>query len=409
LAPQHGDPDREQEEVDAAEDRDRRRHLGSIDRRRHRIAGQQTLAEAIGEHPFLVEREVAGGVVIHDWIHYPRLASYLRTHPTQLVGGHCEQDGEDEDPQQPALGEERAAPVEERGEKGQADEQRADPHHRVVGQEADRDRRPVRARHAIETGHRLLGIARDEQAQQARNRDVEPDRLGRSVGPADRLRLAGAVLKCPSKAASLAGWLFATMRAFESPDTSCARLNTSARNSAPANERRAKSRCRPRNRDHADTLMTKKVPTMTAPISVCARRLTDDGPNTTPPKSATTARMIGWPAASIQGRPSRSTGTISWPAGVCCQLLATTIQTAENIEPSATMSVAKKWKRGLTRSHPNTSTARKPDSRKKAKMPSAASAEPKTSPTKREYAAQLVPNWNSITIPVATPMANVAA
>ena len=42
-------------------------------------------------------------------------------------------------------------------------------------------------------------------------------------------------------------------------------------------------------------------------------------------------------------------------------------------------------------------------------MPSAASALPKTSPTKREYVAQLVPNSNSITMPVATPMANVSA
>ncbi len=31
-----------------------------------------------------------------------------------------------------------------------------------------------------------------------------------------------------------------------------------------------------------------------------------------------------------------------WPAGVCCQLLATTIQTEEKIEPSATISVEKK-------------------------------------------------------------------
>ena len=42
-------------------------------------------------------------------------------------------------------------------------------------------------------------------------------------------------------------------------------------------------------------------------------------------------------------------------------------------------------------------------------MPSAAKALPKTSPTNREYVAQLVPNSNSITMPVATPMANVSA
>jgi hypothetical protein len=42
-------------------------------------------------------------------------------------------------------------------------------------------------------------------------------------------------------------------------------------------------------------------------------------------------------------------------------------------------------------------------------MPSAASAEPNTSPTNREYTAQLVPNWNSITMPLATPMAKLRA
>ena len=40
--------------------------------------------------------------------------------------------------------------------------------------------------------------------------------------------------------------------------------------------------------------------------------------------------------------------------------------------------------------------------------PSAASGAPKMLPTKREYSAQFVPNANSIVIPVATPMANVA-
>ena len=44
---------------------------------------------------------------------------------------------------------------------------------------------------------------------------------------------------------------------------------------------------------------------------------------------------------------------------------------------------------------------------KKAKIPSAARALPNTSPTKREYAAQFVPNWNSITTPLATPRAKV--
>ena len=51
---------------------------------------------------------------------------------------------------------------------------------------------------------------------------------------------------------------------------------------------------------------------------------------------------------------------------------------------------------------------RKVDSRKKAIRPSAASGAPKMLPTKREYSAQLVPNANSIVMPVATPIAKVA-
>ena len=60
-----------------------------------------------------------------------------------------------------------------------------------------------------------------------------------------------------------------------------------------------------------------------------------------------------------------------------------------------------------TRSRPNRKTPRKVDSRKKASRPSAASGAPKMSPTNREYSAQLVPNWNSMMMPVATPMAKV--
>ena len=77
--------------------------------------------------------------------------------------------------------------------------------------------------------------------------------------------------------------------------------------------------------------------------------------------------------------------------------------------PSATIRVEKTCIFGPTRFQPNTSTARKPDSRKNAKIPSAARAEPNTSPTNREYRAQFVPNWNSMTIPVATPMAKLRA
>jgi hypothetical protein len=49
----------------------------------------------------------------------------------------------------------------------------------------------------------------------------------------------------------------------------------------------------------------------------------------------------------------------------------------------------------------------KVDSKKNAARPSMASGAPKTSPTKREYSLQFIPNWNSCTIPVATPIAKL--
>ena len=64
---------------------------------------------------------------------------------------------------------------------------------------------------------------------------------------------------------------------------------------------------------------------------------------------------------------------------------------------------------GEKRSQPNRSIPRKVDSRKNEITPSAASGAPKMSPTKRAYAAQFVPNSNSITAPLATPTANPRA
>ncbi len=49
----------------------------------------------------------------------------------------------------------------------------------------------------------------------------------------------------------------------------------------------------------------------------------------------------------------------------------------------------------------------KVDSRKNASSASIASGAPKTSPTKREYSDQFMPNWNSCTMPVATPIAKL--
>ena len=61
------------------------------------------------------------------------------------------------------------------------------------------------------------------------------------------------------------------------------------------------------------------------------------------------------------------------------------IQKAESVAPSATISDANQCSDARRRaSRPKSSSPRKPDSRKKAKTPSAASGAPKMSPTKRE-------------------------
>ena len=59
------------------------------------------------------------------------------------------------------------------------------------------------------------------------------------------------------------------------------------------------------------------------------------------------------------------------------------------------------------RPQPKIHRPRNVDSRKNAIRPSRANGPPKTSPTIREYSDQFMPNWNSCTMPVATPMAKL--
>ena len=73
----------------------------------------------------------------------------------------------------------------------------------------------------------------------------------------------------------------------------------------------------------------------------------------------------------------------------------------------ATSQIVARWIRGLRRFHPKTQRPMNVASRKNASSPSIASGAPKTSPTNREYSDQFMPNWNSCTRPVATPMAKL--
>ena len=108
---------------------------------------------------------------------------------------------------------------------------------------------------------------------------------------------------------------------------------------------------------------------MKQPDHTCHSRSIDDGLNTIAQKSV------------ISARGPRGPSTTWKPAGVCIHELATTIHTELNTLPRNTISDANQWTGRLTRSQPNTKIPRKPDSRKNAKIPSAASADPNTSPT----------------------------
>ena len=67
-----------------------------------------------------------------------------------------------------------------------------------------------------------------------------------------------------------------------------------------------------------------------------------------------------------KNRPSM----ISYPAGVCIQLLAARIQKEENSVPPATITAAMKCTQRGTSVRPNSSTPRNAASRKKAVSPS---------------------------------------
>ena len=63
--------------------------------------------------------------------------------------------------------------------------------------------------------------------------------------------------------------------------------------------------------------------------------------------------------------------------------------------------------RGESRSQPKTHSPRNVASRANAASPSIASGAPNTPPTNSEYTDQFIPNWNSCTSPVATPIAKL--
>src|SRR5665811_1116767 len=108
---------------------------------------------------------------------------------------------------------------------------------------------------------------------------------------------------------------------------------------------------------------------------------------------------------SISARPV--SGLNTYPTGYCIQELATRIQKADAMVPNATSQIMSMCTVGLSFFQPKIQRPRKVDSMKNASSASIASGAPKMSPTNREYVDQFMPNWNSCTIPVTTPMAKL--
>ena len=83
------------------------------------------------------------------------------------------------------------------------------------------------------------------------------------------------------------------------------------------------------------------------------------------------------------------------------------MKNAESQEARAKIQTVARWTRLDSRSQPKIQRPRNVDSTMKAASPSIASGAPKTSPTYSEYTDQFMPNWNSCTSPVATPIAKL--
>ena len=95
------------------------------------------------------------------------------------------------------------------------------------------------------------------------------------------------------------------------------------------------------------------------------------------------------------------------PTGCCMKELAAMMKYAEALTANATTQMHARCTRRGSRLQPKIHRPMKVDSKKNAIKPSNASGAPKMSPTKREYSLQFIPNWNSWTMPVATPRAKL--
>ena len=83
------------------------------------------------------------------------------------------------------------------------------------------------------------------------------------------------------------------------------------------------------------------------------------------------------------------------------------MNSADSVEPSATIQMHARCTRLGSRFQPNSHSPRNVDSKKNAARLSIANGPPNTSPTYFEYVDQFIPNSNSCTRPVTTPTATL--
>ena len=83
------------------------------------------------------------------------------------------------------------------------------------------------------------------------------------------------------------------------------------------------------------------------------------------------------------------------------------MKNADSHVPSAAIQIVARCNRGGSWFQPKIHSPRNVASSMNAARPSIASGAPNTPPTKLEYTDQLIPNWNSCTSPVATPIAKL--
>src|SRR5580693_7549125 len=199
------------------------------------------------------------------------------------------------------------------------------------------------------------------------------------------------VVHCASAAAIFIGWYWPSITPSSSPTSMANRIAGTRTTSASRADRVNTPRSPPCRSCHAEIASMTEAPVTSETSSTLAYPHVNTG-------LVNTAQM------------SFSTGlplTITYPTGCCIHELAAMMNAADSALPNETAQIVSRCTRRDSLSQPNSHNPRKVDSRKNAASPSIASGAPKMLPTSREYAPQFIPNSNSCTIPVTTPIATL--